>query len=737
MTVQGKKGGASAAKILVFVLLIGVFLLGYFIGGGGRESTQPAGTVQPSSHEERKSEQSVIWTCSMHPQIRLPNPGKCPICFMDLIPLTKDTQTGESEALSLRQITMSPLAVKLAEVSVEPVKRRALGVDTRMVGKVDYDETRLGYITTYMGGRIDKLYVDYMGSTVDKGQALASIYSPELLTAQAELIQAAQSVKELERSGLTRVREAARQTAQAAKEKLRLLGLKEDQIEGVIKSGAPSDHITLYAPMSGIVIKKEVLEGMYVQTGTKIYTIADLSHVWVVLEAYESDLPWIKLGQQVEFQAEAFSGEVFRGRTVYIDPLVNEQTRTVRVRLDVPNPAGKLKPGMFVRAIEKGRGATEKESLAIPASAPLITGKRAIVYVQLPGKEGTYEGREIVLGPKAGDYYAVRSGLSQGELVVTKGNFKIDSAVQLQAKPSMMSPQGSQPSPAHQHGQSSAAAGGGGAAPSVSRIPAAFASQLPRLESAFDTVKTTVDAKELNRTRESYKAFYNVLCAVDPASLTEPSSAAVWKEASMLLRNDAILGGEADSNEEAKRLFATMTDHFRLIRDHFDLDRVLQAQAVSASVPGEFRAELGKLLRQYLTLQTSLANDDLAGAKKAAEKFTAALKGMDTKSLKGEARNIWMQNLDQLTAGKDRILGARDIEALRQGFERLSVGMAGAVERLGADLQGPVFELFCPMAFNNKGATWLQQDKDIRNPYFGAEMLNCGEVKRQIKGERS
>ena len=738
MTVQRKKGGKAVLKLFLFLVLIGVFIAGYFLGRESKDSSHPAHTAQVPDQGERKAARAeVTWTCSMHPQIRLPEPGKCPICFMDLIPLTRDTQAGEAEVMSLRQISMSPLARKLAEVSVDPVTRRSLGVETRMVGKVDYDETRLGYITTYMGGRIDKLYVDYTGSVVTKGQAVASIYSPELLTAQAELIQAVQSGRELEKSGLNRVRGAAMQTANAAREKLRLLGLTNDQIEALIKSGAPSDHVTLHAPISGIVIKKDVLEGMYVQTGTRIYTIADLSHVWVVLEAYESDLPWIRLGQQVEFQVEAFPGEFFRGRTVYIDPLVTEQTRTVRVRLEVPNPTGKLKPGMFVRAIERGKNRGEKDSLAIPASAPLITGKRAIVYVQLPGKEGTYEGREVVLGPRAGDHYIVKSGLSVGELVVTRGNFKIDSAVQLQAKPSMMTPLGAQASLERQNGQGTPAIRGSGEAPSASPIPGPFASQLSQLAGAFQTVKTTLQIKDLKRTKEAYKAFYNVLCAVDPTSLTDPSSALLWKEASMLLRNDTMLGSESDTNEEAMRLFATLAVHFLLLKDHFQLDRILLAQAVLASVPVEFKREVGKLLRLYLALQNSLANDDFAGAKKAGEKFATALKGTEVSPLKGEARKIWMQSLDNFSAGTDRVLGAQNIEALRQGFERLSMGMTGAVERLGVDIKGPVFELFCPMAFDDKGAVWLQQDQDIRNPYFGAEMLKCGEVRRQLKGERS
>ncbi len=731
-----KRGIRTALKAWVPFLVVGAFLLGYFVAGE-RHSTAPVAKQDPalSSQEKQPQEDQVIWTCSMHPQIRLPAPGKCPICFMDLIPVKKDAKTGDVEAVSLRQITLSPEAKKLAEVAVEPVVRRSVAVETRMVGKVDYDETRQGYITTWMAGRIDKLHVDYTGSTVTKGQPMASIYSPELLTAQAELIQAGKALKELEGSGLTRVKETAKQTEQAAREKLRLLGFTLQQIDDVIQRGTPSDHITLHAPMGGVVIKKDVLEGMYVQTGTRIYTIADLSRVWVVLEAYESDLPWVKMGQQVEFQTDAQPGEVFKGVVVYVDPTVNEKTRTVNVRLDVPNPGGKLKPGMFVRAVKRARPDGAKEELVIPVSAALITGKRAIVYVQVPGREGTYEGREIVLGPRAGDFYVVRSGLSEGDWVVTRGNFKVDSAVQLMAKPSMMNPQGLQAPVDHQHGERAPGDGTSAETPS-SPVPEALASQLPRLAEAYDTLKATLQRKDLEKSRQAYKVFYNVLCAVDPTSLKD-QSALIWKEATMLLRNDSMLGGEADTQEEAGSLFQTLTDHYQVLREHFHVERILQAQAVSASVPAEFKKGMGRLVQDYLAIQNSLAGDDFPSAKKAGEKFASTLKGMDMGLLKGEAHRLWMESLEMLKKGSDRMTAARDIEALRSGFESLSIGMAGSVERLGADIKGPVFELFCPMAFNNKGAAWLQQDKEVRNPYFGAQMLNCGEVRRQLKGERS
>ncbi|MCU0595785.1 MAG: efflux RND transporter periplasmic adaptor subunit [Desulfobacterota bacterium] len=729
MNQHEKTGIGRPLKVLVPLLIVGAFLLGYLLGGGRHPATSPSQEAHGLSHQAKQSEEDqVVWTCSMHPQIRLPAPGKCPICFMDLIPVKKGAEKGEGGALSLRQITLSPEARKLAEVAVEPVVRRSVSVQTRMVGKVDYDETRQGYITTWMAGRIDKLYVDYTGSTVTKGQAMASIYSPELLTAQAELIQAIEGMKQIEKSGLTRVRDAAKQTEQAARDKLRLLGFTSQQIEEVIQRGTPSDHITLYSPLGGVVIKKDVLEGMYVQTGTRIYTISDLSRVWVVLEAYESDLPWVKMGQQVEFQTEAHPGQVFKGVVVYVDPTVNEKTRTINVRLDVPNPGGKLKPGMFVRAVERAKSNGAREELVIPASAPLITGKRAIVYLQVPGKEGTYEGREIVLGPRAGDYYVVRLGLSEGDLVVTKGNFKVDSAVQLMAKPSMMNPQGLQESQERLQGASTA----GGPSP----VPEALASQLPRLAEAYDTLRAVVQQKDLQKSREAFKVFYNVLCAIDPTSLKN-QSALVWQDATMLLRNDSFLGAEADTQGEAGRLFQTLTDHYQVLKERFHLERVVQTQAVSASVPAEAKRAIGKLLEEYLAIQRSLAGDDFSSAKKAGEKFASTLKGMDMALLKGEAQRLWMESSDALKKGSEKITAASDIEALRSGFEPISTGMAAAVGRLGADIQGPVFELFCPMAFNNKGATWLQQNKDVRNPYFGAQMLNCGEVKRQLKGERS
>jgi len=428
------------------------------------------------------------WTCSMHPQIRQPKPGKCPICFMDLIPVA-----SEQADIGPRQISFSKEAIKLMEIETTTVERKFVTAEIRMVGKIDYDETQVKNITAWVPGRIDRLYVDFTGITVKKGDHMVELYSPELISAQAELLAAVKAVEAIKSETSELVKRTTFATLEAAREKLRLLGLTKEQIGKIEADSKPVTHLTIYSPIGGIAIDKHATEGIYVETGTPIYTVADLSRLWVKLDAYEADLSWIRFGQEAEFTTEAYPGEVFKGKISFIDPVLNEKTRTVKVRVIVDNPDGRLKPEMFVRAVVRSKIAqggkvmepelagkwicpmhpsvvkaqagtcdicgmdlvtTEslgyvaadvpKEApLVIPASAPLITGTRAVVYVQLhSAQKPTFEGREIVLGPRAGDYYLVKEGVAEGDVVVTKGNFKIDSALQIQAKPSMMSPEG-------------------------------------------------------------------------------------------------------------------------------------------------------------------------------------------------------------------------------------------------------------------------------------------------------
>ncbi len=493
MESDGKKTflRSKPAKIVLVVIL--AFLAGYFF-------RLPSQQTQPSPEHEYSSAppEQTWWTCSMHPQIHQPKPGKCPICFMDLIPVA-----SSGEDVGARQIVFSEDALKLMEVQTTPVERKFVEAEVRMAGKVEYNESRVKEIAAWVPGRIDRLYVDFTGTLVRKDNHMVYLYSPQLLSTQAELLQAAKTVQESGGGATELMRRSSIATLEAAREKLRLLGLRKEQIEEIEKTGKPVYHLTIYAPIGGIVIAKHANAGDYVETGAKIYTIADLSEVWVKLDAYELDLAWLRYGQQVEFATEAYPGEVFKGTISFIDPVLNPMTRTVKLRVNVANPDGRLKPEMFVRAVVRskvaGAGRVMDEDMAgklicpmhpsivkttagqcdicgmdlvtteslgyvtaaepneaplvIPASAPLITGTRAVVYVRLADKEKpTFEGREIVLGSRAGDYYLVKDGLAEGELIVTNGNFKIDSALQIQAKPSMMSPQGGVAPMGHQHG---------------------------------------------------------------------------------------------------------------------------------------------------------------------------------------------------------------------------------------------------------------------------------------------
>ncbi|MFQ5506450.1 MAG: efflux RND transporter periplasmic adaptor subunit, partial [Planctomycetota bacterium] len=468
------RAGTIWLLVLMLVLMAGSF----FLGRGCRPEPEAPG--KPAT---READLATLWTCSMHPQIKLKKPGKCPICGMDLVPLTEG-----GDGAGPRTLTMSESDRKLAEIVTAPVKRDFVSARIRMVGKVAYDETRVKTISAWVAGRIDRMYVDYTGIRVRKGDHLVWLYSPDLLTAQEELLEAKKQVEKSRAGDSEFLRQSNLRSLESAREKLRLLGFDEDQVAAVEKQGRAEDHMLIRAPLGGIVIHKAAKEGDYTRTGTKLYSIADLSRLWVKLDAYESDLPWIRFGQKVKIHAEAHPGETFEGRISFIDPVLDARTRTVKVRVNVANPDGRLKPEMFVRGTVESRiagggkvmdprlagkwigpmhpevvkdapgscdvcgmplvrveelglvTAVAQKPLVVPRTAVLRTGRRAVVYVEKKGTDKpTYEGREVILGPRAGDHYIVLAGLREGEQVVVNGSFKIDSALQILAKPSMMS----------------------------------------------------------------------------------------------------------------------------------------------------------------------------------------------------------------------------------------------------------------------------------------------------------
>ncbi len=763
----------------VILLVVIAFATGTLIRGGCEPERKESVHAGPGSVKAAKQE-IQLWTCSMHPQIKLPKPGKCPICAMDLIPL----ETTEDKMEGMRELSVSEHSAKLMEIETAPVERKFVTAEIRLVGKVDYNETRVSDISAWVPGRLDRLFVDYTGVPVRKGDHMVYLYSPELLSAQEELLQAVKAVKNLKGSDVSMIRKMSKATVKAAREKLRLWGLTEKQIANIERRGKASDHLTIYSPASGIVIRKHVQQGMYVNTGTKIYTIADLSQVWVRLDAYESDLIWLRYGHYVEFTTESYPGEVFHGTISFIDPILNQATRTVKVRVNLANPEMKLKPGMFVRATVRANVASSgrvmdvalagkwicpmhpeevkdsagncsicemplvrteslgyvgvdpekaEKPLVIPASAPLITGKRAIVYVVVPDREKpTYEGREIVLGPRAGDYYLVRHGLYEGERIVTKGSFKIDAELQIQAKPSMMSPEGGAAGGhAHAHGSEEKPAG-----PTPARVavilPDLVGKQLHKVLMAGNEAKASVESGNIHHIHKAFSTLSKRVDSVDSSKLSG-HAAMLWKEYAMLLGNDSVEGSNVKQLSEAKHVSKLLDEHISSLQAQMGISHEHEVER-AVKVSPEFRHQLGEIIEGYLDMQTSLAADKADQAVKEAKKALDAVAAVDMTLLSGQDHMDWMKHEGELKKILSHVVKAKKIEPIRKDFAVLSELIAATIKRFKPFSQ-TLYQFKCTMAFDNRGATWLQAQEETANPYFGKMMLRCGDLIEVIPGK--
>ncbi|HAH25799.1 MAG TPA: efflux RND transporter periplasmic adaptor subunit [Prolixibacteraceae bacterium] len=398
-------------------------VVGLLLGWLFFHSSSKVKVVQNQSSEEKKSE---VWTCSMHPQIRMDKPGKCPICGMDLILLGSNSSAG-SDPMAIH---LTKEAAQLANVLTSMVSSQKPVKDVRLYGKVQADERLLQSQVTYISGRIEKLMINFTGETVHKGQTLAIIYSPELLTAQQELIEAAKT------------KQSQPEIYVASKEKLRQWKLSEAQISSIENSGKVQANMEITSSANGIVTARRVNNGDYVSQGSVLYEVYDLSRVWVLFDAYESDLAFLKIGDNLEFTLQAMPGSAYSGKIMFIDPVIDPVNRVAKVRVEINNRDGKLKPEMFATGMVKANLDAYKDKLVIPRSAVLWTGKRSIVYVKQPGDEPVFRIREIGLGPVLGNSYVVTDGLEEGEEIVTEGAFSVDAAAQLEGKPSMMNQEG-------------------------------------------------------------------------------------------------------------------------------------------------------------------------------------------------------------------------------------------------------------------------------------------------------
>ncbi|MEO5937302.1 MAG: efflux RND transporter periplasmic adaptor subunit [Terriglobales bacterium] len=310
-------------------------------------------------------------------------------------------------------------AIGLKTAIVTP---RRIEEELRTVGRIEQAETQLTTIAARVGGRIDRLYIDFTGQPVKRGQPIASIYSPQVVSSAEEYKLAIRARGNLGADAHPQAISQGDDLIQASRRRLELWGLTSKQIEEIASSDKPQIHVTTYSTVNGVVTEKKATEGQYVQEGEALYSVSDLSSVWVLADVYEADLHSIRIGQAVRIEAEGLPGTVLRGSVSFIDPSVKPDSRTASVRIQLPNPGLKLRPGMFVQ-VTLGSGSSKQ--LAIPHSAVLDTGEKKVVYVAKA--DGMFEKREVELGQASGEFVPVRKGLKEGESVVTNGAFLIDS----------------------------------------------------------------------------------------------------------------------------------------------------------------------------------------------------------------------------------------------------------------------------------------------------------------------
>jgi membrane fusion protein, copper/silver efflux system len=447
------------------------------------------------------------WTCSMHPAVRSDEPGSCPICGMDLIPVREDRD------LDVYTMEMSEAAVALARIRTTPVVRGTPEKRIRLPGRIQVDERRMTYITAHFPGRIRNLRVDFTGAPIRSGEPMATIYSPELVAAQRELLEA------------LRRQDRLPAMVESAREKLRRWELSEEQIRAIEERGEVQTDLDIISPVDGFVLARNVTREQHVEEGSILFEVADLTHVWAVFEAYEEDVKWISPGDPISFQLRAHPGQVRNATVSYIDPTINPERRTVRVRADVENPEGHLKPDMLAHG--EIAGELSEEGLMVPASAVLWTGPRSMLFVlDTEAERPRFEAREVLLGHRSGDFYVIEEGVEEGEHVVFHGAFRVDSEFQLADRFSMMNREPGRGAPVlHDHGppdEHLQDEGIIGAPPEIfhDEVPADFREAFTRLLLEYVSLKEALVDSDLGNAIQTGEKFIQALETIGEHRMT-------------------------------------------------------------------------------------------------------------------------------------------------------------------------------------------------------------------------
>ena len=539
-----------------------ILILGTFIGWL---------IFHPSQKKEEKHDhstevaQGTIWTCAMHPQIRMEQPGKCPICGMELIPLV---QSG-SASIDPAAIHLTPEAAQLANVLTTVISKQKAVKEVRLYGKVQADERLLQSQVAHIPGRIDRLALNFTGESVIKDQVLAEIYSPDPITAQQELLET------------VKTKQLQPELYEASKEKLLQWKLTDEQIAKIESSGVVRSSFEVVSTTSGTVIERLVNTGDHVAQGTELFRIADLSKVWVMFDAYESDLQFLKKGEKISFVLQALPGKDFSGRIIFIDPVIDPVTRVAKVRVETGNESGKLKPEMFATGIVSTTLNEYRNNLVIPKTAVLWTGKRSIVYVKQPGSdEPVFKIREIGLGPMLGESYVITDGLNEGEEIVTRGTFSVDAAAQLEGKPSMMNPRGGKTSsmpgmimpgdaspgdskPANDTSMAGMDMSGDNSeeTPKKMDVNMDFIMQLNTVFDRYITLKNSLVKSDIKEAAKTANEVQNALSKVDMKLLTDDSHMK-WMDISGNLDKQIKLIAASGEIEEQRMAFSNFSNQF-------------------------------------------------------------------------------------------------------------------------------------------------------------------------------
>ncbi|MGH9367088.1 MAG: efflux RND transporter periplasmic adaptor subunit [Thermoanaerobaculia bacterium] len=397
------------------------------VTGHEGHSPAPASIASPAKRERRV----LYWVDPMHPAYRSDKPGTAPDCGMDLVPVyeeSKGAETPPQPVAGYAAISLTPERQQAIGVQLGKAERRDLTKTIRTVGRVTFDETLLYQIHPKFEGYVEELYVNYTGKPVRKGQPLLSIYSPDLLATQQEYLLAHRARQQLAGSSNPDLSRGAADLHDSARQRLLLWDIRPADIERLEKTGRPQKALTLYSPVDGFVMTKNAVQGARVMPSDTLFEIAGLHHVWVLADVYESEVPFVRVGQTGRMSLSYLPDRTWTGKVTFIAPVLNEKTRTVKVRLEFSNPDKALKPGMYAEVLlERPLG----QVLTVPESAVLTTGTRCIVFVAKGN--GRFEPREVKTGAKVDSYYEIREGIEPGEDVVTQANFLVDSESRLKA----------------------------------------------------------------------------------------------------------------------------------------------------------------------------------------------------------------------------------------------------------------------------------------------------------------